>query len=83
MVQPLWKIIWRCLKILKIGVPAVAEWVMNLTAVAQVTEEAQVKFPARYSRLKDLVLLQLPCWLQLQIGFNPLPRDSHMPQEQP
>ena len=35
------------------GVPAVAQWVKNQTAVVQVTMEAQVQFPAWNSGLKD------------------------------
>jgi len=40
-------------------VPAVAQWVENLTAVAWVAVEAWVRSPARHSGLKDLALLQL------------------------
>ena len=37
-----------------LGVPAAAQWVKNLTAVAQVTVEARVQSLARRSGLKDL-----------------------------
>ena len=59
------------------------QWVKNLTEVAQVAAEAQAPSPAQYSGLKDLALLQLQCRSQLQLGFNPLPRNFHMPQVQP
>ena len=36
-----------------------AQWVKNLTAVAPVTAEAQVQFPALRSGLKDPALPQL------------------------
>ena len=39
----------------------VAQWVKDLTAVAQVTEEAQVWSPAQHSGLKDPALPQLWC----------------------
>ena len=45
-----------------LGVPAVAQWVKNPTAAAQVAAEVRVRSPARSSRLKDLALLQL--WLR-------------------
>ena len=45
------------------GVPAVVQWVKNLTAVAQIAAEAQVQSPVWCSRLKDPVF---PLWL----GFN-------------
>ena len=57
-------------------VPAVEQWVKNLTAAAQVPVEAQVRSLARHSGLKDLALPEL--W-QLQLGFNPWPRNFHMP----
>ena len=41
------------------GVLAVAKWVKNLTAAAQVTAEAWVQFPAKLSGLKDWALPQL------------------------
>ena len=39
-----------------LGVPAMAQWVKNPTAVAQVTAEAQVQSPAPHSGLKDPAL---------------------------
>ena len=53
------------------------QWVMHLTAVTQVSAEAQVTSPAQCSRLKDLVLPQL--WLR----FSPWPRNFQMLQMQP
>ena len=62
---------------LTVGVPAMAQWVKNPTAAAQVAAEAQVQSPAQGSGLKDPALLQ--CRLQLQHGFNPQPRESATP----
>ena len=59
-------------------VPAVAQWVKNLTAAAQVAAEAQVQSPAQGSVLKDPALPQLRCRLQLQLGFSPWPRNFHI-----
>ena len=56
------------------GVPAVAQWVKNLTTVARVTAEAQVQSLAQHSGLRDLALLQL------QLRFDPWPRNFHMLQ---
>ena len=62
-----------------IRLPTVAEWVKNLTAVAQVTVKEQIQFQAWYSWLKDpSLLLQLWYRLQLWLRFNPWPRNSHM-----
>ena len=36
-----------------LGGPTVAQWIKNLTAVAQVTAEAQVQSPAWHSEFKD------------------------------
>ena len=41
------------------GLPAVVQWVKNLTAMAQVALEARVQCLAPHSGLKDWVLLQL------------------------
>ena len=41
---------------MNLGVPAVAQWVKNSTAVAWVTAEVQVLSLARHSGLKDLAL---------------------------
>ena len=38
----------------KVGVSALARWVKNLTAVAQIAAEARVQSSARRSGLKDL-----------------------------
>ena len=53
------------------GVPEVAEWVKNPTAVAWVAEKAWVQSPGGHSGLKNPALLQLWCKLQLWLGFNP------------
>ena len=58
-------------KIIYGGVPAVAQWVKNLTAVARVTVKVWVRSPAWYSGLKDLVLPQLRPGLQLWLRFSP------------
>ena len=60
------------------GVPAMVQWVNNLTTAARVAAEGQVPSPARCSALKDLVLPQLGCRSQLQLRFNPWPRNIHM-----
>ena len=41
------------------GVPTLVQWVKNPTAVARVSEEAQVPSPAQHSGLKDPVLPQI------------------------
>ena len=66
---------------MKRGVPAVAQWVKNLTAAAQVTVEVRVQSPAQHSELKDLVLLQQWCRMQLWLRF--IPRKFYMPQVLP
>ena len=48
------------------GVPSVAQWVKNLTAVAQIAAEVWFRSLAWHRGLEDLVLLQL------QHGFNAL-----------
>ena len=53
------------------GVPTVAQWVKNPTAVAQVGSLAW------HSGLKD------PGLLPLRLGFSPWPRNFHMPWVQP
>ena len=52
-----------------------AQWIKNLTAVAQVTEEAQVQSLAWCSRLKDLALSQLLRRFKLKLRFTPLPKE--------
>ena len=47
------------------GVPTVAQWVKNPTAVAWVAEEVGLPSSAYSSGLKNPVLLQLGCGLQL------------------
>ena len=61
------------------GVSAVARWVKNLTAAAQVKAEAWVQSLAQCSRLKDPALLQLQCRSQLRLRFDPWPGNFHMP----
>ena len=51
-------------------VPAMAQWVKNPAAVAQVTVEVQVQSPAQHSGLKDLMLPQL------RLGFSPWPHSA-------
>ena len=41
------------------GVPTVAQWVKNPTAVSQFSAEARVRFPVPRSGLKDSLLPQL------------------------
>ena len=56
------------------GVPTVAQWVKNLTAVAWVTAEVWVPSLAWHSGLTDLALLQLQHRSQLWwLRFNPWP----------
>ena len=62
---------------LYLQVPAMAQWIKNLTAVARVPAEAWIQSPAWSSGLKDLALAQL--WLR----FNPWSRNFHVPQMQP
>ena len=50
-----------------LGVPTVARWVKNPTAVALVTAEAWVQSPALCSELKN------PLLRQLQLTFSPWP----------
>ena len=57
-------------------VPAMALWVKNLTAVAQVTVEVWVQSLAVYGRLKSPVLPQLQCRYQLWLRFIPGPGKS-------
>ena len=66
-----------------LGVPAMAQWVKNPTAVAQATVEAQVWSPAQCSGLKDLVLSQLQHRSQLWLGFNLCPGNFQMLWVQP
>ena len=54
-----------------------AQWVKNLTAVAQVPVEVRVQSTAQCSGLNDLAQLHL------QLGFNPWPGNFHMPQVWP
>ena len=53
-----------------------AKWVKNLTGSTWITAEVQVRSLARCDSLKDPVLLQLWCRLQLKLGFIP---DLEMP----
>ena len=50
-------------------VMAVVQWIKNPMAVAQVATEAPFWSTAWYSGLKDLMLLQLWCRLQLQLAM--------------
>lgn len=50
------------------GVPAVAKWIKNLTAVAWVAVEVRVPSLVLHIGLKDLMLLQLQHRSQLTLG---------------
>jgi len=54
-----------------LGVPAVAQWVKNLTAAVWVAAEVWAQSLAQGRGLKDLLLSQLQRRLQLQLRFNP------------
>ena len=54
-----------------LGVPAVAQWVKYLTAVAWVATEARVRSLALHSGLKDPTLPQL--WHRLQLCSDSIP----------
>ena len=60
------------------GVPPMVQWVKDLTSAAWIAMEEQVQSVAWFSGLQDQVLPQLQCRLQLWLGFNPWPRNSHM-----
>ena len=60
-----------------------AQWIKNPTAVAQVAVEVRVQFLTWYSELKDPMLPQLQCRLELRLIFSPLPGKLHMPWIQP
>ena len=55
----------------KAGVPTVAQWIKNQTAVAWITAEAQGQSPAWYSGSKEMVLPHL--WLRSQLGSDSVP----------
>ena len=55
-----------------------AQWIKNLTVVAQVTAQVQVLSPALCSELRDLGLLQVQHRSQLQLGLNLWPENFHM-----
>ena len=61
----------------KKGVPAMVQWVKNLTVVAQVAVKLQVQSLTWGSGLKDVVLPQL------QLRFNLWRRNLHMLQVWP
>ena len=58
------------------------QWVKNRTAVAWVTAEVWILSLAQCSVLKDPALLKMGCTSQLQLRFNPWPRNFHMPLEE-
>ena len=68
---------------LKIGVPAMVQWVKNLILVAWVTVEVQVSSPAQQPGLKYPALSQLSHRSQLQLRFSPWPMNFHVLQPQP
>ena len=49
------------------------QWVKNLTTVAWVAAEAQVRSLACCCGFEGLALSQLWCRLQLRLGFSPCP----------
>ena len=57
-----------------------AQWVKNLTTVAQITAEVRVQSPVWCSGLKDLALPQLQHRSQLQLEFSPWPGNFHVLQ---
>ena len=64
-------------------VPAVAQWLKNPIAVAQIAVEVLVQSLAWHSGLNDPALLQLQHRLQLQLRFFPWPENFHMLWVQP
>ena len=66
----------------KVRVPALAQWVKNPTAAAQVAAEAQVQSPDPCSGLKHLAVPHLWHRSQMWSGFNPWPENFHMLREQ-
>ena len=56
-----------------------AQWVINLTAAVQVAAKGQILSLVQHSGLRDLVLLQLRCGLQLWLRFDARPGSFHMP----
>ena len=61
------------------GVPSVAQWVKNPSTEARVTAQVRVRSPAQHSGLKDPILPQLWHRSYPWVGFNPWPRNFHMP----
>ena len=59
------------LKMPRLGIPTVAQWVKNLTVATQAAAVARVQPSAWHSGLKDPALLQLWQRSQLQFRFNP------------
>ena len=53
------------------------QWVKNLTATALVAEEAQLQSLTWRSGLKDPALQHLQHRSQLELRFNPWPRNVH------
>ena len=60
------------------GVPSMAQWVRNPTAVAQAAVEMRVPSPTPHDGLKEPVLPQLWHRSQLWLRFTPWPRNYHM-----
>ena len=54
------------------------QWAKNPNVAALITAEVPFQPLAQYSGLKDRALPRLWCRLQLQLRFNPWPRNFHM-----
>ena len=61
----------------------VVQWVKNLMAAVWVAVKVWVWTQAWQSGLKDPVLPQLWCRVELQLRFNPWPKNFHMPRAWP
>ena len=60
-----------------------AQWLKNLTVVAQITARGKGSIPSPVQWIKDLVSPQLWHWSQLWLGFDPWPENFHMLWVQP
>ena len=76
LVQPQWKMVWRLLKNLKIGVPTVAQWVND---PACLSGDAGL-IPSQVQRVKEPALLELWCRFELWLRSDPQVENFHMPR---